>query len=686
LGVVCLVLLLGLLVWQGSFSFGDFGPSSPAETFIFWAISTLIFLLTVTLGFMLFRTAVKLYLDRQGGRAAVRIRTKLVAGAIALSFVPVVFLVLLGYGVMNRNLKIWFTRPAEGIKLDLSETAKDIAREFHARVTAQARWIAWLPATADAASGKPAETDTFGEICAATGIERLALAVDGGAQTVLCGGDERHTGGPEFTAHAEVAGSNPAAVVLATAHLPADLAARQAEIERWVRDYDALSGNRRRMQSLYLLYMLLITLFVLFLSTWIARLLAEQFSGPISALLEAAAEVRRGNLSHRAGGSGVDELGTLVRGFNDMVQSLQTSRDELEQRRRFTEAILESIPTGVISVAADGRIQRVNRALQGIFPDEQVRHAETIDALMAPEDAAEVRYLMKRASRTGLAASQLEVRRADKVVHVAVTVSALDKRPDSGFVVIVEDTSELLRAQKAMAWQEVARRIAHELKNPLTPIALSAERAARHAERTPLTADSQRIIHECSRTILREVESVKQLVDEFSEFARFPAAQPVPSDLNAIAKAAMDVFAGRLRDIDVRVELAPSLPVVNADPEQMKRVVVNLVDNAAEAMQNSAMKRLAVETRLAGPDTVELMVADTGSGVSPEDKEKLFLPYFSTKGRGTGLGLAIVNRVLAEHEASIRVEDNRPVGARFIVEIPVYAEQPEPAAQSEARI
>jgi nitrogen fixation/metabolism regulation signal transduction histidine kinase len=328
----------------------------------------------------------------------------------------------------------------------------------------------------------------------------------------------------------------------------------------------------------------------------------------------------------------------------------------------------------VISLAADGRIQHVNRALIGLFPNFSFpagdRAAHLAD-LFSGEDLSEIAYLMKRSRRTGIASSQLDVRRPGQLLHLAVVVSVLPSRDGEqpGFVVVLEDTSELLRAQKATAWHEVARRIAHELKNPLTPIALSAERIARQLDRGAQGADAQRILRECSATIAREVQSVKTLADEFSSFSRFPAAQPVPCALNQIVHNAMDVFAGRLTGIDLRLDLAPDLPPVNLDPEQFKRVVVNLVDNAAEAMRDSLVKRLLVATRSTGPDAVELLVADTGCGISAEDKEKLFLPYFSTKDRGTGLGLAIVSHILSEHGARIRVEDNRPAGARFFVEL-----------------
>jgi nitrogen fixation/metabolism regulation signal transduction histidine kinase len=227
----------------------------------------------------------------------------------------------------------------------------------------------------------------------------------------------------------------------------------------------------------------------------------------------------------------------------------------------------------------------------------------------------------------------------------------------------------------------VARRIAHEMKNPLTPISLCAERIARQIERLTLPAEARRILGECSSTISQEVESVRTLVDEFSRFARFPAAQRAPADLNEVVENALLVFAGRLDGIQVYKQLSPGLPQVNIDREQFKRVVVNLVDNAAEAMQESPLKRLLIATQPGSAESVDLVIADTGCGISPEDREKLFLPYFSTKGRGTGLGLAIVHHILAEHEAQIRVEDNQPAGVRFLVEIPAIA-----ASETEATV
>ncbi len=369
-----------------------------------------------------------------------------------------------------------------------------------------------------------------------------------------------------------------------------NLAAKQGEISGYVAEYNRLAVDRKAFRSTYLLLLSLITLFILFFATWIARYMAGQISTPITALLKAAEQIRKGNLGYRVHVSAIDEMATLVKAFNEMTEALEANSKELESRRRFTEAILESIPTGVISLTSDGRIQRVNRALMGIFPEEQVARASRLSDLFSREDTAEIRYLMNRARRTAVAGTQIEYKAERRVLHLALTVAALDAQRSSGFVLVVEDTSDLLRAQKAAAWHEVARRVAHEIKNPLTPIALCADRIGRQLERAEQTSETRRILQECSTTIAREVESVRTLVDEFSQFSRFPSAQPVPSDLNDVVENALAVFEGRLDGIQVRTDLADDLPAVNIDREQFKRVVVNLVDNAAESMQDSLVE------------------------------------------------------------------------------------------------
>jgi len=660
------LILLALLVWQGSFSF-SFGPSDVRETIVLSAVSTVIFLLTVTLAFMLFRTGVKLYIERQQNRQGSRLRSKLLFGALALAFAPALFSALFNYTVLNRTLDKWFTRPARGIEMNLQDLDSSYRKEAEGHVQAEANWIALLPETLAVAQTGQVNPAFFRTICEKYGIRQVILQRPGGIPILLYQAFGKPPG-PLVQATADVVdGNEKVGHVAVVSAMAADPRQKETAIQRFIDEQQQLGGRKKFYQDTYFLMICLLTLFVLFFAAWIAQLLARNISIPISALLGAAQEVRRGNLSYRVRVRATDELAALVRAFNEMTNELEGNSRELEARRRFTEAILESIPTGVISVSADERIERVNRALVGIFSPEIVASAKRLSDLFAADDLAEIRYLLKRARRTGAAACQLDIQRASSVLHLAVTAASLEQQ--RGFVMVLEDTSDLLRAQRATAWQEVARRVAHEIKNPLTPISLCADRIARYLLRLSLPPETRAVLEECTQTIQQEVQTVKSLVDEFSQFSRFPTAQPASSDLNEIVESAMAVFAGRLEGIEVNVDLDRTTPPILADREQMKRVIVNLIDNAAEAMNESPLRRLTVATSHVSAGLVELSVSDTGCGISAADKEKLFLPYFSTKARGTGLGLAIVSHIITEHQGRVRVEDNTPLGARFAVEL-----------------
>ncbi|MGD0497079.1 MAG: ATP-binding protein [Bryobacteraceae bacterium] len=673
---VLLILSVLLVVWQGSFKV-RFGEADPERTLIFWAISTLTFVLMVILGWILVRTGIKLYIERQSNREGSRIKTKLLLGALALSFMPVFFLVLWGYEVLNFNLKAWFNAPAQNQLQLFVDAASLLDREVRNELTVYAALLAAQPETRRLLTEGVRAPGFLERFCKEQGVLSAAIlpAKEGPPLDAWKARAPPPGSGRTIETRFEVKdGARTLGTVVLEDTVPVDVAQSKAAIAKLQDQWARTNQDSKELRRHYTMLMALIALFVLFVATWIALFLARQISVPIAALLEAAGEVRKGNLAHRVQVRAADELGSLVRSFNQMTRELEASGRELDRRRRFTEAILESIPTGVISVRADGSVLSVNRALAKIFPAEHAAHAERLEDLFSRDDAAVIRRLMKRARRTGAASTQIDLRTANRKSQLEVTVAALEETLTSGFVVVLEDVTELLRAQKTEAWHEVARRVAHEIKNPLTPIALSAERIHRQLGKLDLPPVTARIVSECAATISQSVESVKTLVDEFSQFARFPSAQLAPSDLNEVVREALAVFEGRLEGIEIRTGLAPGLPPVNLDREQFRRVVVNLVDNAAEAMQDSLVKELRVFTRLGAAETVELVVADSGRGIGAEDKEKLFLPYFSTKNRGTGLGLAIVSHIIAEHNGQIRVEDNQPVGARFTVEIPAIVE------------
>jgi hypothetical protein len=317
-----------------------------------------------------------------------------------------------------------------------------------------------------------------------------------------------------------------------------------------------------------------------------------------------------------------------------------------------------------------------------------------------PSDVVELLdRLIRRSHRMGTASSEIEISAPGTegfggTLNLLVTVALLEasvgtdrlRREHRGYVLVLEDATELLRAQKQSAWKEVARRVAHEIKNPLTPIGLSAEQIRRHIDRLAETlrtngieSPSTGVIRRCSEVISGSVESMRSLVDQFSALAEFPTAQPRPADLNTIVENSLAMFAGRMQNIALINRTGKGLPLVLADPEALKRALGNLIDNAAEAMQSSLLRELRITTALLENGMVELTISDTGSGLTDEMRERLFLPYFSTKQRGTGLGLAIAAKIIQEHQGTIRAEKNVPQGARFIIELrPAVAGDGEP--------
>lgn len=712
-GGLLIAILLGGVFTLGSLRV-PFEPDSRTEFVVLFALSTFNIVALLIFSLILARTLLRMWADRQAGKLGARFRTKMVLGAMAISLLPVVFLFFVSYALLNRTLAKWFPRPLEIATQESQTLLDELGGEEHRRLARVAQamleqtkqpgqhslacmpekpaFVSWGPA--DAAWCLKPDGSVHGlmprplfppDACPLDLYPpRFVRTLPSGAEVWQCGREFLAARVPYDYGH------------LVTARLmPHGFLKRFAEIEAQVRAYQQQTASLRTYRNMILLTLGLFTVLVLFSSMWFALFLSKQVTVPIEALAEATREVARGNLGHQVDVAAADELGTLVTSFNQMTgqladsrrqvdeftRSLQQALQEIEQRRQLIETIQENIPTGVLSLDAAGAITRSNRSVARIF-GEDARKATSLAQVMGYDAARAVEVLMRKALRMGAASKEIEIALGDRLLHAAVTVSALGpRRSNPGYVVVIDDLTDLLRAQKAAAWQEVAQRIAHEIKNPLTPIQLSAQRLSRFLEReTAATAqagvpvlpdDFSALARECTTLIEREVATLKSLVDEFSQFARFPASKPEPAEINAIVSGALDVFAGRLDGVHLRTHLAQHLPQVKADPELMRRVLVNLVDNAAEAMEGATYKELTVATHLVGDgETVEIVVADSGHGISPEDKDKLFLPRFSTRGRGTGLGLAIAARIVADHGGTIHVEDNSPVGARFVIRLP----------------
>jgi nitrogen fixation/metabolism regulation signal transduction histidine kinase len=487
--------------------------------------------------------------------------------------------------------------------------------------------------------------------------------------------------------------------------MPFGMAATMINLRKNADAYWVLYSERRQIRDLYMLLLLMMTSLALFASCWLALHLSKQVTKPVEALADAMEAIASGDYAHRVKESATEELGELVRSFNHMAADLEDSRravehstvqlsaanTALEARRGELETMLETIPNGVATLDVDRRIVLANRALSEMMDPggQRAFYGRVMEEVFPPEVVEVLDRLIKRSHRMGSASSEIELNgHPSGSMNFLATVALLEmpaanermRREHQGYVLVLENATELLRAQKQSAWKEVARRVAHEIKNPLTPISLSAEQIHRHINRlannladrapdSPAEPPSIAVIRRCSEVITSSVESMRSLVDQFAALAEFPTARPKPADLKTIVENSLALFAGRMQTIHIVRKMTPDLPLVMADPEALKRALGNLIDNAAEAMQQSLFRELRIATSLLENGMVELTIADTGSGLTDEMRERLFLPYFSTKQRGTGLGLAIAAKIIQEHQGTIRAEKNEPAGAKFIVEL-----------------
>ena len=720
--LLVLVPILFLLGWsQASLNLSFLQPASAGATILLIAISVTIFLAFVIFALILTRILLKLYVEHSKQLFGARFKIKMLAAFLGLSVVPVCVLFIFANGLLNRSIDKWFGIPFDTVRRDANEIFHQVEAQAEQRTLHDTVHLAeheelrrHLAARSrsdlDAVLTRTARDlsldlalcfDTHGEILARTGqmgpapgdflrlfpnLKSDRLPESGTSTRWTSGNLELFLAASPVTG---AAGERLGAVVIAR-QLPTNIRKVAEEIQREAGKYDDLSRERRAVKRIYLWILSLLTLLILFAATWFALFLSKQVTVPIGALAEATQEVSRGNLGYRVTVRSGDELGSLIESFNEMTSQLEGNRRaieqaakdlqkahvELEEHARLVEVILQNIPTGVVSLDRQSQITQVNSTMERMFGAEKVKNARTLADLLAPDDLREVTRLFRRAARQGSITRPMDLEMNGRRVTIALTISSIRAQSGTvGMLLVFEDLTEVLRAQKAMAWQEVAQRIAHEIKNPLTPIQLSTDRIRRLVERAGPSAVSQDLaeaVSESASLVGREVESLKRLVDEFSSLARFPASRPVSSQINHIVEAAFHVFDGRLDGISLQCDLARDLPPVQADPEHLRRAIVNLIDNAAEAVENSALRVISVRTALdAERDVVELIVADSGPGIPPEAKEKLFLPFFSTKRRGTGLGLAIVSRIVSEHNGTIRVEENQPSGTRFVIELAI---------------
>ncbi len=659
----------------------------------------IVVILILVLLFVLVRSGVKLLLDARRGVFGSRFRVRVVAAYVGLALLPISLLILPTTGLLQKSVERWFAPPVE----ETIRAGREVADLVRARAAALERRTAdrLLPRLAAAP-----EKDLVALLSSAreeSGVDYLEWRRPGAPPVAVSSARwpvrDLNDAGADWVADAKARGVSrrieaardggqagrslfaaPSGMLLVgTFDLPAD-AESIRQLSRATSAYAMLKAERASLEAVQVLLFLLLAFLVLLAAVWVGLLLAGRVTRPIAALAASARRVGAGDFDALVEVEGGDEIGALSRAFNAMTSELRGRRAELvaanaeleatnrrldEQRRRFG-TILERLDAGVVAFRNDGRLAFLNDTARRLLGRESAGDVETLDALLAPAALAPLRDFLGRAGGAGPREETIKIGRRVLEAHLALVPA--DSGGDGGGIVTLEDTTALVAAERASAWEEAARRMAHEIKNPLTPIRLAAERMRRRAATSPDAGDGlPGVVEEGASTIVQEVTALAALVDTFQRFARLPAAVLEPTDLGAVVAQVAKLYDGVKRGIAVTAEAASELASVRADAAQLRRALINLVDNAVAATPEGGHVRLAA--RVLGGRVV-LSVEDDGPGIAEADRERVFDPDYSTKGRGSGLGLAIVARIAAEHGGIVRVEQNAPHGCRFLLEWP----------------
>ncbi len=713
LGAFVGVLLLTLVLLQSSNLWKDLEIESASSTILLYALSSLNFFAFIIFGFIFVRSLVKLSRERRAFQLGYKIKTRLLLYFFAVSLLPIIAMAFFSFLFLNRALDRWFTDiPERGIRAS-REVQRQSIEDQSQKLQETARMLATILNERNAGEN---DLRTISEAGNLTRLEILSgdgsvLAASGKSldaeqrtkldQTLAAVHQNRFDArlladGRDFDAATAPLSGNRTLVVVPDLRPAENFSAM---VDNSLNEFEELKQKQVTVRQIGLGVLGVLTFLLIFASSWTAFYIARGLTVPIKALAEGADEIARGNFFHRVDVLAEDELALLVTTFNQMSAKLEENSAELGERRKYIETVLQSLSTGVVSFDGENRVTTINRAAAQMLRLEDGDFTRfDLGQIVSEENRQILERLLSRARRAGRASEQTVLRRdsvegngdaSDANLPVALSAAALPKTNEderSGAVLVIEDLSELIAAQRASAWQEVARRMAHEIKNPLTPIQLSAERIAKRFYSQQSTVNSQqsvadseakdrKVIQEGTETILREVSSLKSMVDEFSRFARLPDARLEASNLNEIVRQAVALYEDRFADLKIELNLAGSLPDAMLDAEQMRRALVNLIENSIEAFDGAKTdKKIFIKTfHDAARDLICAEIADNGAGISPADFSKLFQPYFSTKGRGTGLGLAIVQRIVGEHGGRIKAVSNRPAGARFIIELPASA-------------
>lgn len=688
-----------------------------SSNIVIFALININVALIILLIFLIVRNLVKLINERRRRIMGSKLRTKLVAAFVSLSLIPTAILFLVATNFLSYSIESWFsmtigdalTKTVEVAQVHYQQTAdqaKFFARQIAAEVTNSRLYdreradylrvlveqrrksyqVSMIEVYFDNQKEKLIIRDLDNPaIAPATlspkSLEAVYVGKEVSTVTSMEGGDLISGLAPVYSylTPTEVVG-----IVIVNYFLPKSFVDNIDVISKTSEQYRQFKLLKNPIKFSYIITLFVVTLLIIFSATWFGLFLAKGITVPIQNLAEATARVARGDLNHQLDKESDDEIGLLVQSFNQMTRDLKKSSEnleganqDLEQRRRYMEAVLRYVSAGVISVDRDGVITTINQAAESLL---EIKTSNVLnkryEEVLVPDHLLLVNELLSemRRSGEGFIEKQVELMLKDRLLTLLMTLTVIrdDAGGELGMVLVFEDLTQIQRAERVAAWREVARRIAHDIKNPLTPVQLSAQRLQkRYGDK--LGAEGS-VFHECTRTIINQVEVLKKLVDEFSQYARMPVTKLTVNSLNDALADPVVLFQDAHREVAIDFHPQEGLPRVYLDPAQMRRVMVNLLDNAIAAV-SPGNGRIVIRT---SHDTqhrrVRVEVADNGRGVPAAYKMKMFEPYYSTKGSGTGLGLAIVSSIITDHHGHVSVRDNVPQGTVVAFELPVPEE------------
>jgi two-component system nitrogen regulation sensor histidine kinase NtrY len=670
-------------------------------------------ILIVLLIFLIVRNVVKLIYERRHGILGAKLRTKLVAAFVGLTLVPTIVLFVVAINFLSASIDNWFdikVGSALNLSLDvaqnyqqqMAENVKDYAKQISTDIT---RNKLYEKSRADYLKTLIEQRQKILKL----GLIEIFLGQQNekiifrdpehpDIPSIGISGKQRDEvrAGREISAiqsfekgdfirgiapiYSSLSPKEVIGIVVVNAFIPKGLLDKMTVISKASDEYKQFKLLKNPIKASYIIILFAVTLLIIFAATWFGFYLARGITEPIRDLAEGTRALAQGNLDYKIDVEADDEIGVLVDSFNRMTGDLKKSKVsleqaniDLEQRRKYMETVLRNVSAGVVAVDKDGTITTINRAAERMLGIKMEKvFNRKYEEVLKPEHMKMVKIFLADMQRSGedITEKQININIKDRALTLLVTTGLLidDDGQYMGMVVVFEDITQLQRAERVAAWREVARRIAHEIKNPLTPIQLSAQRLQRkYADRL---GDEEPIFTECTQTIISQVDVIKNLVNEFSRYARMPVSQRTPNDLNEVIKESVVLFQDAHKGIAFDFQEDANIPRLNLDAEQIRRVMVNLLDNAVAAIGKED-GRIEVRTFYDEPGRKAMVdVIDNGCGVSDADKMKIFEPYFSTKRSGSGLGLAIVNSIISDHRGHVSVTDHTPKGTIVSFELP----------------